>query len=289
MLDGYSVAVVTPFKDGEVDVKSFETHVNYLMLQGISAVVICGSTGESLALSPSEKLQLIRVAAETVGGKIPVVASVIEPMTDNCLEFMRKSEKFVDGFSCVCPFYVKPSPPQIFSHFKTLSEATSKGIIVYNNPNRTGVNLNFDTFRRLCDLKNIVAIKECAQEPSRFVLWRTQAKENFSFLSGDDEAACGALAMGASGIISVSANVIPGMCVEMYRAFRQNDLKRFGALRDAMAPLHHLMFAEPSPAPAKYALHRLGFMADELRAPLTPISESLRKEMHSLLLAMGIL
>jgi 4-hydroxy-tetrahydrodipicolinate synthase len=288
MLSGYIVAVVTPFSGGKLDVGSFEKHVSHLMTQGVSGIVVCGSTGESLALSIFEKLELIKTTAEIIKGKINVIASVIDPMTDGCLELMRKSEEFVDHFSCICPFYLKPSQDQIFSHFKALSCCTSRGIILYNNPRRACVDIHFDTFRRLCDLKNIVAIKECITEPSRFVLWRTQVKENFCFLGGDDESACGALAMGASGIISVSANVIPGLCREMYDAFRRNDLERFGALRDATAPLHQLMFAEPSPAPAKYALHRLGFMKDELRPPLTPISVGLQRELNLCLSKIGV-
>jgi 4-hydroxy-tetrahydrodipicolinate synthase len=184
---------------------------------------------------------------------------------------------------------VKPSQRQIFDHFKKLSESTSRGIILYNNPNRVGVDVGFDAFKRICESENVVAVKECSHDLSRFSIWRLAVKENFAFLSGNDDVACGALAMGASGVISVSANILPRLCAKMYDAFRKRDWGTFGALRDFLAPLHELMFAEPSPAPAKYALNRLKLMSNELRAPLSPISAELQTKIDALMEKLEIL
>ncbi|MDR1375733.1 MAG: 4-hydroxy-tetrahydrodipicolinate synthase [Holosporaceae bacterium] len=275
MLSGYIAAVVTPFKNGKLDLPSFEKYINHVMSQGVSGVVICGSTGESLALSLQEKIELLRVAYEVIDGKIEIICGVIEPITLNCLELMEKAEKFSDYFLCISPFYVKASGDQIFHHFKILSESTDKEIIIYNNPERAGIDIDFDMLQKLCNLKNIVAIKECSTNLSKYAPKYMHLKEKFSFLAGNDELVCAALAMGASGAISVSANVAANLCLKMYKSFQQKDLERFGVLRDVLAPLHELIFTEPSPASIKYLLSKFGFMQNELRAPLTPISKAL--------------
>ncbi|MDR0631843.1 MAG: 4-hydroxy-tetrahydrodipicolinate synthase [Holosporaceae bacterium] len=283
MLGGYMVAVVTPFKNGKIDVAAFEKYIDHMVNSGVSGIVVCGSTGESLSLSMQEKTELMGIASSINNGRIRLIGGVISSTTDDCVELIKQTEKYVENFLCICPFYVKPSPQQIYYHFEKLSDATSRGIILYNNPGRVGVNINFDTFRKLCDLKNIVAVKECAPDLSRFSLWRSEVKEDFSFLIGNDDVACGALAMGARGVISVSANVAPILCVKMYNAFMQNNLEEFGVLRDSLAPLHELMFAEPSPAPTKYALSRLGIISNELRRPLLPIGVELQTKIDDLM------
>ncbi|MDR0677554.1 MAG: 4-hydroxy-tetrahydrodipicolinate synthase [Holosporaceae bacterium] len=281
MLSGYISAVITPFKNNEVDLVAFEKYISYLINSGISGIVVCGSTGESLSLSFEEKVKLLKIAFEINNGKTKIIGGIIDSSTNNCLELMKKTEKYVDNFLCICPFYVKPSQQQIYEHFKRLSENTSKGIIIYNNPQRVGTDIGFDTFQKLCAIKNIVAIKECSNILSRFSLWRKDVKEEFSFLSGNDDTACAALAMGANGIISVTANIAPTLSSKMYKAFFQNSIEKFCILRDILAPLHELMFAEPSPAPLKYALSRAGLIANELRNPLSQISPDLQKKIDN--------
>jgi 4-hydroxy-tetrahydrodipicolinate synthase len=283
MLKGYIVAIVTPFKNGKIDVSALEKYIDYIANSGVSGIVVCGSTGESLSLSIQEKTEMARITSSINSGRTRVIGGVVNSTTDDCIELIKKTEKYVEDFLCICPFYVKPLPQQIYYHFEKLSNATSRGIILYNNPGRVGVNINFDTFRRLCDLENIVAIKECASDLSRFSLWRSVVREGFSFLTGNDDVACGALAMGARGVISVSANIAPVLCVKMYDTFVQNDLEKFGILRDSLAPLHELMFREPSPAPVKYALSRLKIISNELRGPLLPIGAELQAQIDDLM------
>jgi 4-hydroxy-tetrahydrodipicolinate synthase len=276
MLNGYIAAVVTPFKDGRVDIRAFEKYVYHLIGSGISGMVVCGSTGESLSLSDEEKIELIRSAAAVNRGKITLIGGAIYPTTDGCLEFIGKTKEYVNAFLCSCPFYIKPSQQQIYDFFKKLNDSTSRGIIIYNNPGRVGADIGVDVFRKLCELENIIGIKECSYDLSRFAVWRLSTKKKFGFLSGNDNTACAALAMGASGVISVSANIAPELCTRMYNAFKQNNLESFSVLRDTLMPLHELMFAEPSPAPVKYALSKLGLISNELRAPLAPISSELQ-------------
>jgi 4-hydroxy-tetrahydrodipicolinate synthase len=278
MLNGYIAAVVTPFKDGKIDIRAFEKYVYHLIGSGISGMVICGSTGESLSLSDDEKIELIRSAAAVNRGKITLIGGAIYPTTDGCLDFINKAKEYVNAFLCTCPFYIKPSQQQVYDFFKKLNDSTSRGIIIYNNPVRVGTDIGIDIFRKLCELENIIGIKECSLDLSRFAVWRLLTKKKFSFLSGNDNTACAALAMGATGVISVSANVAPELCTRMYNAFRQNNLESFFVLRDTLMPIHELMFAEPSPAPVKYALSKLGLISNELRAPLAPASLKLQAE-----------
>ncbi|MDR1561034.1 MAG: 4-hydroxy-tetrahydrodipicolinate synthase [Holosporaceae bacterium] len=289
MLNNYIVAAVTPFKNNKLDIKSFEKYMYRLIGQGgISGIVVCGSTGESLSMSIHEKVELIKTASKINDGRVKVLAGVIDPITSNCLELIKKTEEFVDGFLCICPFYIKPSQEQIYSHFKILSENTARDIVLYNNPGRVGTSIVLDTLKRLCELNNVVAIKECAADLSRF-LWRSLVKNGFSFLSGNDDCACSAIAMGAHGIVSVSANIAPDLCVKMYNAFKTNNIERFELLRDTLTPLHELMFMEPSPAPVKYALSKLGLISDELRLPLSQISDALRDKIDSYMKKIGLI
>lgn len=276
MISGYIAAIVTPFSDGKVDIESFKKYLSFLADSKISGVVMCGSTGESLSLSMQEKIELIKAAHRVIGGKIKLFAGVIDAATHNCLDFIKKTEEIVDGFLCICPFYIKPSQNQIYEHFKTISDATKRNIILYNNPGRVGTSIDFSTLKKLTSQKNIVAVKECTSDLSVFSTWRTALKEDFAFLSGNDDTAAAALSMGAAGVISVTANIAPELCGTMFSAFQQNNLERFAVVRDALEPLHKLMFAEPSPGPVKYALSKLGLMKEELRMPLSPISSTLK-------------
>lgn len=289
MFRGYIAAVVTPFRGGKVDFESFGRYIEWLSDSGISGIVVCGSTGESLALTSQEQKELIQFAREVVSSKpvsnrIKLIGGVISPSTETCLNLMRNSEEYVDGFLCICPPYIKPSQEQIVAHFSKLSASSSKPIILYNNPVRVGTSIGKEAFNSLVKLQNIVAIKECSCDLSRFALWRKDLNRDFDFFTGNDDTAFGALAMGADGVISVSANVCPKLCVAAYDSFMQGDISAFAKYRDDLTILTSLMFAEPSPAPAKYALSRLKIIAsEEVRDPLSSISADLRGKIDEFL------
>ncbi|GHU10613.1 4-hydroxy-tetrahydrodipicolinate synthase [Alphaproteobacteria bacterium] len=289
MFSGHFAAVVTPFADGKVDFRSLEKYINHLISSGISGIVVCGSTGETLSLSQAEKIDIITRVAKIIDGKAKIVAGVIESATHNCLDLMKNTEDSVDGFLCICPYYIKPSQQQIYTHFEKLSTSTSKKLILYNNPSRVGSSIAFDTLKRLSELENIAAIKECGSDLSVFSSWRLQLKEGFSFIAGDDTTACGAIALGADGIISVSANVAPEICTTMYQALKKGEMERFAASRDMIAPLHSVMFDAPNPAPVKYALSRLGYVQNELRDPLSPIDDQLKAKIDEVMKKVGLI
>lgn len=280
MLKGYVVALVTPFSSaGEVDLNSFEKYVDYIVSSGVEGIVVCGSTGESLSLSNSEKISLVKCASNIAKSKVKVIGGIIDSVTERSVSLIHSLEDYVEAFLCICPYYIKPSQNQLYNHFKMCAAATSKDIILYNNPGRTSVDLQYDTFNRLRELKNITAIKECSLDLSRFVFWKRN--DDFSFLTGNDDMACSAFAMGAVGVVSVTANVAPKKCVELYDSWKARDMSRFSKIRDELAVLHRLMFTEPSPAPTKYALHKMGLMENQLRLPLTPISSELAAKIDS--------
>jgi 4-hydroxy-tetrahydrodipicolinate synthase len=277
-LEGYIVALVTPFdQQKNVDLKAFEKYVDFVVSKGVHGIVVCGSTGESLALSDEEKLSLVKCASNIAKGRTNVIGGIIDSVTEHGVKLIREFEEYVDNFLCICPYYIKPSQTQLFNHFKAYCESTKKGIILYNNPGRTAIDLKSDTFKKLCDFDNVIAIKECASDLSRFVFWKDYLKHDFSFLTGNDDMAPSALAMGACGVVSVTANIAPALCEAMYKAWNDRDMEKFANIRDRLAVMHNLMFAEPSPAPAKYALAKMGLIQNVLREPLSPISEELAK------------
>lgn len=278
MLDGYFAAAVTPFNNYRVDIASFEKYIDFLISSGISGIIVCGTTGESTALSYEEKLELMTVANRINSGRIKLIAGIMDPITETCIKLIKDIEDIVDGFLCICPYYVRPSQNQLYKHFETISKSTEKEIVVYNAPHRTGISIEFNVFKKLCDLNNFIGIKDCSCNLDLFTSWRIKVDKRISFLSGNDDIACAALAMGASGVISVSANIAPSLCSELYSSFKNSDLKRFCELRDMLSLLHEAMFIEPSPGPVKYALFRLGFIKNELRNPLSIVgNDTMRK------------
>lgn len=287
MFSGCIAAVATPFLNGRIDFQSFERYLDHIITNGIDAIVVCGSTGESLSLSLKEKIELINCATKVVNSRVKLIAGTIDPMTDNCLKIVSLTESVVDGFLSICPFYIKPSQKQIYNHFSMIHSCTKKPIILYNNPSRVGVNLELETFKRLMDLERVNAIKECSPDIVRFSLWRQYAREDFTFLTGNDDTFCAALAMGADGIISVGANIAVKMFHDFHRAFLNNDLAKFKELRVPISELSRLMFAESSPAPLKYALRKIGIIADDqMRLPLSSISGPLKSEIDNFISCM---
>jgi 4-hydroxy-tetrahydrodipicolinate synthase len=278
MVKGYIPAVVTPFRDGKLDFESFEKYVCHIVHNsGISGIVVCGSTGESLSLSMDEKVELIRRAHDVCSGAVKVIAGVISPITEDCKMFMKSVENVSDGFLCICPFYIKPSQEQIYNHFRALSNCVGKPIILYNNPGRVGTHIGIGTYKKLAEIDNIIATKECDPDITAFSRLKQEVGDRLLILSGNDDTAGEALTLGASGVISVTAGVAPKMCSKMFNAFAQGDMAEFTRIRDLLSPLHSLLFAEPSPAPVKYALSKMGFIQNELRMPLSTIGNELQR------------
>ncbi|MDR2416910.1 MAG: 4-hydroxy-tetrahydrodipicolinate synthase [Holosporales bacterium] len=274
MFQGYWAAVVTPFRHDRIDVAAFERCVAMLAEAGLEGIVVGGSTGEALSLTREERLQLIKAATHTAEGRIHVAAGIIAATTHEAVQQAKDADKSGAAALLVAsPFYVKPSSEGLYEHFCAVHGASPLPIIVYNNPGRTGVDIDLNTLERLTQLPRIAALKESSSHLLRIFSWRKHLRSDFALLSGDDGVSPAFLAMGGDGVISVTANVVPKLCVGLYNAWINADLETFAYIRDQLASVHEALFIAPNPCPVKYALSIIGLIRDEVRSPLLPLSD----------------
>jgi 4-hydroxy-tetrahydrodipicolinate synthase len=290
MFQGYWAAVVTPFRHERVDIASFERYLATLIEAGINGIVVGGSTGEALFLTREERLQLIKMAARTAEGRLPVAAGVIATTTYDAVQQAKDAEKAgAAALLVVTPFYVKPSAEGLYEHFRSIHEATSLPVVLYNNPGRTGIEMDLSVVKRLTQLPRVVALKDASSKVERILDWRNSLHANFALLSGIDDTVPAFLAMGGHGVISVTANVAPKLCVGLYNAWINADMETFTSLRDRLAPLHKALFISPSPCPTKDARRLLGLIRDEGRLPLLPLTDLERLTVHRVLQDVSLL
>lgn len=291
MFQGSLTALVTPFRDGAIDWKAFEALAGRQIAGGTSALVPCGTTGESPTLSHDERGEVIRRCVEIAKGRLPVVAGTGTYSTAETIAATRAAAKAgADAALIVAPYYNKPTQEGLYQHYKAIHDSSDIPIVIYNIPGRSVVDINTETFARLAELPRIAGIKDATGDLSRPSQIRMRiARPGFCQLSGDDATAAGFLAQGGQGCISVTSNVAPEACAALQKAWIDGDLKSFAALRDRLAPLHRALFLETSPAPVKYALSSLGLCTDEVRLPLVPASAACRKAVDAALAFAGIL
>lgn len=293
MFSGSIPALVTPFRDGAFDEKAFRRLVDWQIENGSSALVPCGTTGESSTLSNAEHHRVIEVCVEQAEGRVPVIAGCGSNDTTNALLHMNFAKKCgAQAALCVAPYYNRPSQAGIIAHFSYLAEHNDLPIVLYNVPGRTVTDIKPET---VCELAmrypdKIVGIKDASGDLSRVTRHRMGIGKHFCQLSGDDELALPAIAAGAVGCISVTANVAPRLCADFQAACAANELEKARELNDKLYPLHYAMFSDASPAPVKYALSRVfGDMTDELRLPLVSACDEARARVDAALVHTGIL
>jgi 4-hydroxy-tetrahydrodipicolinate synthase len=274
MFKGTYTALVTPFRDGEVDVPALEALVEGQIADAVSGVIAVGTTGESPTLSAAEREQVIRVTVEVAKGKCQVLAGTGSNSTSATITATRAAEKMgVDGMLVVAPYYNKPSQEGLFRHFQAIAQATSAPIMLYNIPGRCAVDIGADTVERLAmDCANIVSIKEAGGSVDRVSDLRSRLPEAFTILSGDDSLTLPFLSVGAVGVVSVASNLFPAEVVALVQAFRSGDTKRALDLHLRMLPIFKDLFIEPNPVPVKTALSWRGTMSAECRLPLCEMS-----------------
>ncbi|MCQ8185414.1 4-hydroxy-tetrahydrodipicolinate synthase [Parvularcula maris] len=289
-LRGSMVALVTPFKKGEVDEAAFETLIERQIEGGTSALVIAGTTGEAAALTDDEHIGVIGRAVKLAAGRAKIIGGVGANVTrDAVMLAERAAEVGADGLMATTGYYNKPPRAGIIEHYRALGGATDLPVIVYNVPGRTASDLREDLIAELAGLPNMVALKDASGDLARMARHRLSCPEGFAFLSGEDVTAVGFNAMGGVGCISVSANVAPHLCAELQAACAEGDYEKARALQDTLTPLHDAMFSDASPAPAKYALSRLGLIEEELRLPMMPAGEAARAKVNKALSALGMI
>jgi 4-hydroxy-tetrahydrodipicolinate synthase len=275
MFRGTFTALVTPFRNGAVDVAAFEQLIENQIAAGISGVVAVGTTGESPTLSHEERQELIRLAVANAKKRCQVLAGTGSNATQHAVADTKMAEKLgVDGALLVAPYYNKPSQEGLFHHFKTVADATALPIMLYNIPGRCGVDIAPDTVVRLAKgCRNIVSIKEASGSVERISELRACLPESFTVLSGDDSLTLPFMSVGAVGVVSVASNLFPAEVCELVQAYECGDAKSALNLHHKMFTLFKDLFIEPNPVPVKTALGWRGAMSSEVRLPLCEMSQ----------------
>ncbi|MEM8615412.1 MAG: 4-hydroxy-tetrahydrodipicolinate synthase [Pseudomonadota bacterium] len=272
MFHGSIPALVTPFRDGAVDRTAFADLIERQIAAGSSALVPCGTTGESATLSHEEHKAVIELCIDVTAGRVPVIAGAGSNATSEAIDLITHAKSVgADAALVICPYYNKPNQTGLEAHFQAINAAVSLPVLLYNVPGRTACDLLPETVARLAHLPNIVGIKDATGELGRVSLHAAGASgAQFVQLSGDDPSALGHRAMGGVGCISVTANVLPEAMAAMHAAFDRGDLKTAQDIEARLINLHNAMFLSPSPGPAKYLLSKMGLCRDDVRLPITP-------------------
>ena len=293
MFSGSIPALVTPFRDGSVDESAFRRLIDWQIESGSKALVPCGTTGEASTLTNAEHHRVIEICVEHTAGRVPVIAGCGSNDTANALMHMTFSKRYgASAALVVAPYYNRPSQAGLIAHFSHLAENCELPIILYNVPGRTVTDIEPET---VCELAKrfpgqIVGIKDASGDLSRVVDHRMGIGADFCQLSGDDELSLPANAAGASGCISVTANVAPKLCAEFQQACVDNDFTKAREINDKLYPLHYAMFEDASPAPCKYALSRVhDWMTDDLRLPLVGCSDKAKAAVDEALVHAGLI
>ena len=290
MFKGCGTALVTPFSGGYVNLDRFASLVDRQVEAGVDFLVPLGTTGETPCLSEEERLQLLVTAKEHSAGR-PVMVGVGTNSLDATLRNIRQIENYgADAFLVVVPYYNKPTQQGQYEYFRAIAEASSKSIVIYNVPGRTGVNMTAETCLRLAEeLENIVAVKEASGNYAQISEIIRNRPEGFSVLSGNDNETLSLMATGADGVISVASNLVPAEMTALVRAMQEGRLDEARRLNFRLMPLFKGCFIESNPIPVKAGMASLGLLEDSLRLPLTTASAATKAAMEEILKDLDIL
>ncbi|PQO24646.1 4-hydroxy-tetrahydrodipicolinate synthase [Rhodobacteraceae bacterium WD3A24] len=278
MFKGSMPALVTPFRDGKLDLGTLRDLVEWHVEQGSTGLVPVGTTGESPTLSHEEHERVIAEVVTAAAGRIPVIAGAGSNNTDEAIRFMRYAESVgADAALVVTPYYNKPTQAGMIAHFRTLHDCCNLPIIIYNIPSRSVVDMTPATMGELAKLERIIGVKDATARLERVSMQRAACGKDFIQLSGEDATALGFNAHGGVGCISVTANVAPRLCAEFQAATLRGDYAEALAYQDRLMPLHEAIFIEPGLVGAKYAMSKLGLCSEEVRLPLVPLTEPTRE------------
>lgn len=277
LFKGVITALITPLRDGKVDEAAFVRLLERQIAAGVHGVVPMGTTGESATLHPEEHKRVVELCVATAAGRIRVIAGAGASATDKAIDFARHAKTVgADGVLIVTPYYNRPSQAGLALHFEAIADAVQIPILLYNVPGRTGVDMANETVARLAAHPNIVGVKDATGDMSRVSWMRANIGGQFDLISGDDPSYLGYAASGGVGVISVTSNVAPEGMVALHDAIQAGDLESARLWQDRLISLHKALFLDNSPAPAKYALSRLGLCSDEVRLPLAPTAEAVQ-------------
>lgn len=291
MFTGTYTAIVTPFKNGQLDAAALQRLVKVQIKAGVDGIVPIGTTGESPTVDYEEHLEIIALAVKLAGHKVNVLAGTGANSTSEAVYLTREAEKIgADGSLQVAPYYNKPTQEGLFQHFREVARATKLPIVLYSIPGRCGVEIGVETVRRLAqECKNIIGIKEAGGSCDRVSQLRAALGPRFDILSGDDSLTLPFMAVGADGVISVASNVIPREVAQMVAAFRRGRIRKASQLHAKLYPLFKDLFIETNPVPVKAALAMMGLVEEEYRLPLVPMSAANRAKLRATMKACGLL
>jgi len=291
MFTGTYTAIVTPFKDGNLDQTALERLINKQIEAGVDGIVPVGTTGESPTVSYEEHIEIIALAVKFAARRIKVLAGTGANSTREAVYLTQEAEKAgADGSLQVAPYYNKPAQEGLYQHFREAARQTKLPLVLYSIPSRCGVEIGIETVRRLAEeCKNIVGIKEAGGNPDRVSQLRAALGPRFEILSGDDSLTLSFMAVGAQGVISVASNIIPGEIARMVQAFAAGKLDQALKLHQTYYPVFKDLFIETNPVPIKAALAMMGQIREEYRLPLVPMNPKNRQTLEATLKNCGIL
>lgn len=290
MFRGAMVAIVTPFKNDQVDEKALRELIEFQIANGTDGIVPCGTTGESATLTHEEHDRVIEITIDAVKKRVPVIAGTGSNNTAEALRLTKHAyEAGADGALIVCPYYNRPTQEGLYQHFKTIAENIPIPVIPYNIPSRTGVNLMPEMVAKLAKIKNIVGIKEASGSIKQMSDVINLCGNDFSVLSGDDLFTLPLLAIGGTGIISVISNVAPADMAGLVDAFAAGDMVRAKALHHKMGALIETLFIEVNPIPVKAALALMGKIEYEYRLPLCKMAEANFEKLKKVMVNYGLI
>lgn len=284
-LTGCFVAIVTPFdQNGKIDESALRKNIDFLISEGVAGVVPCGTTGESSTLSWEEHNRVVDITIEQVAKRVTVIAGAGSNNTAEALNAALHAQKSgADAILCITPYYNKPTQEGLYQHFKQIASNVDIPIVVYNVPGRTGVNLKPETLERLCEFPSIKAVKEASGDIHQISDIHRRCKDRLTILSGDDALLLPILSIGAKGVISVVANIVPKKLVTLINKFNEGNLAEALKIHEEMMPLCDSMFIETNPIPVKTAMNLIGMTAGTLRLPLVEMEKSNKEKLIAVL------
>ena len=290
MFQGSIPALITPFKNGNIDYESFYKIIEWSLSEGSHGFVPCGTTGESPTLSYEEHIKVVDECIRIVDKRVPVIAGTGSNNTIEAIEVTNHAEKSgADAALVVTPYYNKPTQEGLQAHFKKIAESTSLPIIIYNIPARSVVDMTIDTMSVLSKISNIVGVKDATNDLFRPLLTQTKIQKDFCYLSGEDGTALAYLAQGGQGCISVTANIAPKLCSDMQNLWRERKINLAQDINIKLSKIHHVLFVESSPGPVKYAAELLNLCSAETRLPLVSIKDSTKALVKECLVEIGLI
>ena len=291
MFQGSLCALITPFRDGEVDEAAIREIVDWHVAEGTTGLVPCGTTGESPVLSHEEHDRVVSLTIECAAGRIPVIAGTGSNSTREAIRLTQHARAAgADAALLVMPYYNKPTQEGMYGHFRAVHDATDLPLYIYNIPGRCVVDMSIDTMVRLAELPRIVGVKDASNDPVRpHQLRAALADREFNQLSGEDASQLAFLACGGHGTISVTANVAPRECAAMHQAWQAGNAAKALALHERLMPLHEALFVETSPGPVKFATSLLGRCSSEIRLPLVEPGPSTQQAVRAAMASLDLL